>query len=127
MARITHQIGALMGHVGDAFDRRKIALFALCNAFQQEAKENARKAQDVVLGQGNLWTNRTGDAIQGVDGYAEMDDDGVGWGLMHTMGYGKWLELKGLAGTANVQPLLNPTVRKMAPDFFEQARAIFNG
>ena len=127
MPRITHQIGELSARIDGLLERRRVALFALCQEYKLGAQNKAREAQGEAQGQGNLWTNRTGDAVAGVTGFAEMDEDGAGWGLFHVMDYGKWLELKGLAGTADVRPLLNPTARGLAPEFLERARRLFGG
>jgi hypothetical protein len=76
----------LASHLGTYIERLKAAVFDLCSLFAAKietyAKQNAR------------WTDRTGNARQGLTARAFRVGAGVVIYLFHTMSYGIWLEVK---------------------------------
>jgi len=122
-------IEKVAANINSMFANRKAAMAALCHRYKLLAERSAQDKQGKAQGKGNLWTNRTSDAIQGVQGIAEHDADGVRWGLEHTAEYGKWLEKMGKdpSNATVVGPLLEPTVRGLHRDFQADAEAIFSG
>jgi len=102
MARET--IGGVINNLEDYLDRREAGLYALANSSAQEmesfAKRNAR------------WSDRTGNARQGLKGYAELENNEIVIYLAHTVKYGIYLE-KAMAGK---YAILKPTMRKHKKD-----------
>ena len=102
------------------FGKKKIAVYAICMETKKNAEHAIKKKQGTKQLAGHYWTNQLSNAIQGLEGYAFIDKDVVGWGLMHTAEHGKWLEL----AMNRKHAVLLPTVRKMAPKYFKQVREI---
>lgn len=70
------------------------------------------------------WTDRTGLARQGLFGEAkEFGDDTLRVRLSHTMDYGVYLEL----ANSGKYAILEPTVKKFAPDFFQDTERVAKG
>jgi len=76
---------ALADDIGDYMERvMKLALMVavdIAQLMQSSAQANAR------------WTDRTGNARQGLTGVAEIDGSTIVITLFHTMSYGIWLEI----------------------------------
>ena len=105
---------------------RNAELSALCHEYKLRAENAAKDGQGRNQGSGEFWTNQTGLAVDGIKGVANHDKWYARWGLKHTMIYGKWLEKMGRdPNNTNVQALLEPTVRGLAPDFLDDARGIY--
>jgi len=103
-----------MVNIRGLFDKRVHAAYALCRKYAELSRQSLQDTQGLEQGEHHFWTNRTTLAIRSVIGYTIFDgtvegvsfDDGshtepgyIGWGLAHTMEYGKWLEVaKGRKG-----------------------------
>lgn len=96
-------------------ERQKAALFALAQSYA--AKMEAEAKQD------GPWTDRTGQARQGIHGGAYERDDALIVYVAHTAHHGVYLELAMQQRFA----VLEPTVKRNTPAFFEEARQVVGG
>jgi len=123
---IEADIELVTARIDKMFAARNAGLFALCHEYKLRAENAAKDGQGRNQGSGKFWTNQTGDAVAGIKGVANHDKRYARWGLKHTMIYGKWLEKMGRdPKNANVQALLEPTVRELAAPFLDEARGIY--
>ena len=95
---------------------RKLAgLYSLCDdigksIFEAEAKTNAP------------WTDRTGNARQGLSGGAEIDGDSIVIYVAHSMEYGIYLELSNAGKYAILKPTIERNlerIRKVLTEYWE--------
>jgi len=134
MAKAAHDMGQVKAWIKEMYGNRAIAAAALCAKYAKHAEENLKSKQAVGQGQGYYWTNQTSMAIDRVKGYWFLDgkisgvtlyagerSGSVGWGLAHTMEYGKWLELARNGQNA----ALEPNVRAMVAWFLDDLRKIY--
>lgn len=69
------------------------------------------------------WEDRTGDARKGLFGSTLHRDKKILSRVSHSMEYGVYLELANQGKYA----ILEPTVKKYAPDYFRDAERVVNG
>jgi hypothetical protein len=62
------------------------------------------------------WTDRTGNARNGLAAHAYQDGDQIGILLYHQVSYGIWLEIANAAKYA----IINPTIEQMGPRVMDQ-------
>lgn len=80
-------------------EKIKRALFGICLYWEAGIETHMRTAAP--------WTDRTGNARNGLFAEAVEEDDGVFWIIMrHTMHYGFWLEVKNDGRYAIVKPTI---------------------
>jgi len=115
-------IAGVQARIRDIYGAKAVAAKALCRKYATDAVKTVRAnqglEQDAV---GRFWTNRTSLAIKGIQGFVDGDTHWVGWGLLHTMEYGRWLELANNRRHA----ALEPTVRMLFPYFMDDIRKIY--
>lgn len=110
--------GTDQNFLNDLFQYQQSVLAALkavaeyfAPVFESYAKQNAR------------WTDRTGNARQGLYGLVEdLANDAVAIYLSHSMDYGKWLELRWNGRYA----ILWPTIEVHLPQIETMLRDIFS-
>ncbi|MHB9293845.1 hypothetical protein Holit_02964 [Hollandina sp. SP2] len=108
-------------NINDSYDRRRIAVLALCKKYAELGKQTAQERQGLEQGQGGVWTNRTSLAVKGIRGFTEQTEEYAAWGIKHTVEYGKHLELANNRRYA----VLEPTVRGLRDDFMEEVGGIY--
>lgn len=96
-------------------ERQKAALFALAQSYA--AKMEAEAKQD------GPWTDRTGQARQGLAGGVEDRGDALVVYVAHTAHHGVYLEL----AMQQRYAILEPVAKRTAPQFFEEARQVVGG
>jgi hypothetical protein len=91
----------------------------VCNAYARQAQSQA--------GKNAPWTDRTGDARKLLMGYTinpyDNGGEALGFGIMHRVEYGKWLEMANNGKYA----ILEPTVESLRESFLDKARETFGG
>lgn len=129
--------GAVVVWIKEIYGKKAVAAIALCQKYQQKAEQTAKNKQGTTQGSGNYWTNQTGDAVQGIKGYAGHDHESAWWGVMHTEEYGIWLELEpgapeldGDTGRRNPAAhqryrLFKDTMTELQEHFYSDLRKIF--
>ena len=134
MAKAAQNMGHVKAWLKEMYGKRAIAASALCAKYAKQAERNLKEKQGLGQEQGYYWTNRTSLAIERVRGYWFLDGKingvtlyageragSVGWGLAHTMEYGKWLEL----ARNRQNEALRPTVAAVADSFYADLRKIY--
>jgi hypothetical protein len=111
----------VMVNIKGIYGEKRTAVLALCKDYAQRAEQTAKDTQGVEQGAGRFWTNRLSLAVKGIKGFTDITEAYAMWGIKHTMFYGKHLELKNNRKRA----VLEPTVRKLAPDFMEAVRKVY--
>jgi len=100
-------MGQVTAWLKEMYGKRAIAAAALCAKHAKLVEQDFRENQHVGQGvRGAFWTNQTSMAAERVRGYWFLDGringvtlyggeraGSVGFGLAHTVEYGKWLEL----------------------------------
>jgi hypothetical protein len=117
----TESIKRAVKNIDSEFKRREKLAVAKCRQYAGSAEKDIKKKQGTTKGQGTVWTNRTSQAIEGIQGYVIKDKDEIGWGVCHTMEYGVYLE------TANDRKyeILWPMVQTLKPRFEQDIKAIY--
>lgn len=97
-------------------EKRDIAaLYAIAERISKEmeayAKENA------------VWTDRTSNARQGLQGRARLDTDTVYAVIAHSVEYGKWLEI----AHEEKYAILKQTINTHFDEFLKQAKKVADG
>jgi hypothetical protein len=118
---VVRDFGRIQARIRDIYGAKAVAAQAICRKYATDTVKNVRVKQGLKQGEGYYWTNRLSDAIKGIEGFVDSDSDWVGWGLMHTMEYGRWLEL----ANNRKHAVLEPTVRALAPFFMDDIRKIY--
>jgi len=95
------------------FERVRAALFAL-------AQEHAREAEGWMK-ENAPWTDRTGNARQGLKATVSMEEAEIRITLSHTVDYGVYLELRQGPGR---RPILAPARERQAPLLLEDVKAL---
>ena len=134
MAKVIQDMGKVQVRIKELYGKSAIAASALCADYAKKAERNLKAKQHVGQEQGYYWTNRTSLAIERVRGYWFHEgkingvtlyggerDGTVGWGLEHTIEYGKWLELARNGQNA----ALKPTVAGLLESFRNDLRKIY--
>ena len=105
--------------IAGIFGEKAIAVQALCRKYATIAQRTARDSQGTTQNKGQFWTNRTTNAIKGIEGYTVNSGGDIGFGLKHTMDYGLYLEF---ARGRSVRPLLEPTIRTLTAYFIDDVK-----
>jgi hypothetical protein len=114
-------LGRVKINIAEKYGKKGVAALALCRDYAKKAVTALREKQGLEQGKGFYWTNQTRMAIEGVKGFVEKQNNSVGFGLMHTMEYGRWLEFRNNRKDA----ALEPTIREIAPAFYDDVRKIY--
>jgi len=114
-------IPRVQARIREIYGEKAVAAQALCRQYATEAAKTVRAKQGLKQGEGYYWTNLTSLAIRGIKGFVDGDTNWVGWGLLHTMEYGRWLEL----ANNRERAALEPTVRALFPRFMDDIRKIY--
>lgn len=96
-------------------DRRKAAIRAFAERTASDMEAYAKPNAP--------WQNRTGNARQGLFGYAFERDTQLILRIAHSVDYGVYLELAHQAKYA----ILEPTAKRFAPQFFEDVQRLVRG
>ena len=128
-------MGQVTAWLKEMYGKRAIAAAALCSKYARDAEIDFRGNQHAGQGaEGAFWTNQTGMAAERVRGYWFLDGringvtlyggeraGSVGFGLAHTVEYGKWLELARNGQNA----ALEKTVSALAHSFLSELRKVY--
>ena len=123
-------MGQVRAWLKEMYGERAIAAAALCAKYAKRVEQDFREKQHVGQGvRGAFWTNQTSMAAERVRGYWFLDGKingitlyggervgSVGWGLAHTMEYGKWLELARNGQNAALEKTVTPLVEPFLAD-----------
>lgn len=120
-AVLEQSLGRVRARIGDIYGKRAVDVQALCCEYAQLAKRILQEKQGLEQNNGYYWTNRTSMAIKSARGFTDSGPDYAGWGLAHTVEYGRWLEL----ANNRIHAALEPTVRELAPVFMKKVRKIY--
>jgi len=101
-------------------DRMKAALFALGQTYGAKMEAEAKRPKTAG---GAPWEDRTGHARQGLHGGAVDTGEAIVAYVAHSVDYGVYLEL----AMQQRYAILEPTVKRNAPAFFEEARQVVGG
>lgn len=103
--------------IGDAFERKKVAAFALASSYSVKMLDLFRERQS-----GNYyWQNRTTQAMNRVSTRAFRGKYELGFYIQHGVDYGVYLELANDRKHAALYPLVN----EFAPKFYADLRRLF--
>ena len=129
MAKAAQNMGHVKAWLKEMYGKRAIAASALCAKYAKQAERNLKEKQGLGQEQGYYWTNRTSLAIERIRGYWFLDGNisgvtlnggeragSVGFGLAHTVDYGKWLELARNGQTAAMEKTVTPLVEPFLAD-----------
>jgi hypothetical protein len=119
MADTDNGIPEVKAEITKILARRKNSLFALCRKYATEVEEYIKDTQ--TAGEGEWWTNQSGEAIKQITGFTMKSDDYAGWGVAHQVEYGVYLELANNRDHA----VLLPTIQKYTPQFLADAKKIW--
>lgn len=101
--------------IGDIFERRRVAVYALCLAYAGYALRNFQARQPATVGsRGRYWVNRTGQAAARMFTRAGKSGSVLWWRMSHGVPYGIYLER---ANNRRNQAIM-PTVEKFATLFY---------
>jgi hypothetical protein len=124
-----------------AFERRRDKVLVLCNRYKVLAKKTLQDSQGREQGEGQFWTNRTGDAVGSVFGFViDNKKRRMGFGLAHHMEYGKYLEGFDKAGNKTGEGdrltkegnkigrygALERTIKVLTPLFIDEVKKVFS-
>ena len=129
MAKVVQDMGKVTAWIKELYGKRAIAAAALCTKYAKSAERDLKSKQAIGQGQGYYWTNQTSMAIDRVRGYWFLDGringvtlhggeraGSVGWGLAHTMEYGKWLEFARNGQNAALELVVSAHVESFLSD-----------
>jgi hypothetical protein len=114
-------VAKVMANISGIYGEKRRAVLALCKEYAEKAKQTAQESQGLEQGKGLVWTNRTSLAVKGIRGFTDMTKAYALWGIKHTMPYGVDLEI----ANNRKRAVLEPTVRKLAPEFMEEVRKVY--
>jgi hypothetical protein len=109
-------VSGLNRGIGDAFKRRKVAIYALCLQFAARALNTFRQNQRDE----KYWHNQTGVAMARVFSRAFQESDAVGWFMAHAVQYGPYLEI----ANDRKHEALRPILEELLPEFMRSLREL---
>lgn len=110
-------LATIIKNIDSIFEKRKLAVYALCLRYARLAIEDFRKEQ----GSNKYWVNRTDVAKDTMFTDAFMEDNVIGWFMAHLVEYGPYLEL---ANDAKHQAI-KPTIEKFIKPFKQDLEKIY--
>ncbi|HHY47097.1 MAG TPA: hypothetical protein GX506_07355 [Firmicutes bacterium] len=105
----------VIANMWDWVNRTKAALFALGQHYDAKMESEAKQEAP--------WTDRTGNARQGLFGEAMEESDALRVRIAHSVDYGVYLEL----AHSQKYAVLEPVAKRNAPEFIRDAQEVIRG
>lgn len=110
-------VDIVVGNIFGIFERKKVALYALCLYWAAKSLEEFNRRQSAE----EFWVNQTYQAKDRVHSDAFKEVDVVGFFIAHGVHYGKYLEFAKSGRNA----ALWPVVKSVLPFFMEDLKELF--